>query len=70
MHTYRSKAHAHECACIALCLRTHTAPVVAPSRVCCPPPLQSPHALSLQSLRVILRANGGQSDAGNDQLQS
>ena len=35
-----------------------------------PPPLQSPHALSLQSLRVILRANGGQSDAGNDQLQS
>ena len=34
------------------------------------PPLQSPHALSLQSLRVILRANGGQSDAGNDQLQS
>ena len=34
------------------------------------PPLPSPHALSLQSLRVILRANGGQSDAGNDQLQS
>ena len=33
-------------------------------------PLPSPQALSLQSLRVILRANGGQSDAGNDQLQS
>ena len=32
------------------------------------PPLPSPHALCLQSLRVILRANGGQSDAGNDQL--